>query len=343
MENSPKNSAPLVELRLAVLKTLKYFDLQDHPLTLIEISKYLFKINNFQAPDPFETPPLSNSPQSPQPSASLKEISDALDEMPEVETENGFYFLKGRRQIAAERLHNNYGAAKRFKRSRRFLPLARHIPFVSAAALSGSEAMGNSAEGSDIDLLILTKPGRIWLARLFAAGYFQMLGMRRHGKKIADRFCLNHYVSENKYLDSDRNLYTAIEYVSLIPFFGGREVLEFQKKNLPWISKYLRQPPLALYDTPSPSVLKKFLEFILGGFVGGALEWLARAFQIRKIKLQPGIIVSPSELSFHPESKGQRILSRFAAPALDSHVLNSHASDSHPSDGRGSRENARGR
>ncbi len=319
-----------------IIKTIKYFDLQDHCLTLVEISKYFLRDNDCGASAGAPAGSAahadsaavagsaahvssaahadSTAPAGPAAGAEipLSEILNFLETSPEISTEYGFYFLKGREDLARQRLENNFFAAKRFKRAKKYLPFLRHMPFIRGAALSGSEAMGNSRPDSDIDLFILAKKNRVWLARLFATAYFQILGMRRHGKKISDRFCLNHYVGEGKYLDKDQNLYTAVEYVSLIPYFGGRAIFEFQKRNIGWIRNYLRQPHICYCETAEHSIFQKIFEFLLGGFIGSALERLARFFEKARIRSLPGIIIEEDELSFHPQSKGQQVLRRFA-------------------------------
>lgn len=280
----------------ALLNTIKYFDVQDHCLTLIEISRYLLHaddngigISNFTA----------------------HEILKCLGSMPEVSSKKGFYFLSGRDSLVDRRLKNNFYASLRFKRAKKFLPFMRYLPFIKAVALSGSEAISNSREDSDIDLLILANTNRIWLARLCATLYFQILGMRRHGKFISNRFCLNHYAQHGKRLDNYRNLYTAVEYVSLIPFFGGKAILEFQQNNLDWINEYLCQPFFASYETIEASVFKKILDFIFSGWFGDILENLCKFLQLKKIKIQEGILILEDELSFHPGRKDWQVLRKF--------------------------------
>lgn len=279
-------------LKEAIIQTLKYFDIQDHPLTLLEISKYLLKQENSST-------------------FKLSEILEAVESADEIQTFNGFYYLSGRRAIAQKRWQSSLYSTPRMNRAQKFLPFMRYLPFIRAVAVSGSEAINNSGEGSDIDLLILSAPKRIWLARVFATAYFQALGMRRHGQLVANRFCLNHYIEQGKELAYDRNIYTAIEYVSLIPYFGGRDIYDFQKRNLSWISEYLNQPVIELKETPLPSFFQRAFEALFANRIGDALERLAGYLQQRRIRKENYIVIEKDELSFHPESKGQSILQKF--------------------------------
>lgn len=286
-------------LKQAVLKTLIYFDIQDHPLTLIEVSKYLLR------------PEMGNTG-----TFKLSEILEVLENLTNVQNFRGFYHFVGRQSIADKRWKSTLYSTPRMNRAQRFLPFLRHLPFVRAVAVSGSEAINNSGQNSDIDLLILVAPKRIWLARVLVTAYFQVLGIRRHGKHIANRFCLNHYVEQQKELTYDLNVYTATEYVSLIPYFGGANIYAFQKKNLHWISKYLIQPMLEQKETPPASAFQKIPETLLGNVLGDALERMVGSIQKRRIRNERNIVIEKDELSFHPESKGQSVIRKFESLSL---------------------------
>jgi predicted nucleotidyltransferase len=308
-----------MNLKDSILKTIKYFDVQDHALTLIEIAKYLIQPENessfrqnFSGSVAADSAAVDNTSNQ---NILLSQIEKILenDLAVQIGHQNGFYFLKGRETLSQKRLQNNFYASPRLQRAKKYLPRARFIPFIKAVALSGSEAISNSKKGSDIDLLVLTQKKRMWLGRLFISFYFQVLGMRRHGQFIENRFCLNHYVEAGKELQSDHNLYTAVEYVSLIPFFGGAEIFKFQQNNIVWIKKYLLQPQFVQKQTPLPSVFQRFWQRLLSGKIGDFLEALARRYQLRRIRIQDYITVESDELSFHPGSKGQQVLKKMKA------------------------------
>jgi hypothetical protein len=109
-------------------------------------------------------------------------------------------------------------------------------------ALGGSQALGQPKKFSDIDLFIVVKPGFLWLVRTMVSLYFQILGLRRHGKNVANRFCLNHYVAEQKVVDRERNLYKAMEYVRLRPLIYPQGLVEFLQVNAEWIKVFFVQP-----------------------------------------------------------------------------------------------------
>ncbi len=279
-----------------ILKTLQYFDIQDHPLTLLELQKYLLADNqNTQNAD-----------------AHLSAVLNCIEnEMAsKVQSKYGFYFLYGRESIAMRRWQNNFYSTPRMKMAKKILPLSRHIPFIAAVALTGSEARSNSKYGSDIDLFVLTEKNRIWLGRLFLTLFFQVLGLRRHGNKISGRFCLNHYVERGKALSADKNIYTAVEYVSLVPFYGSAAIYDFQEKNIGWIKKYLAKPVIFKLNAAEKSDFARFIEALLANFAGDFLEKAAGKYQKSRIKVQDNIVIENNELSFHPGSKGRQVLAR---------------------------------
>jgi predicted nucleotidyltransferase len=282
-----------------VLATIQYFDVQDHALTLLEISKYVLSIDGASIGH-HNRLSLSVIEQ-----VITEKLSDA------VELSGGFYVLRGRSALVEKRLKNNFYANKRLKRAKKYLPFARFIPFITAVALSGSEALSNSKKGSDIDLLVFTKPRRMWLGRISMIIFFQALGMRRYSETVVDRFCLNHFIAGEKTLDLDQNLYTAVEYVSLIPFFGGTEIYAFQQKNLSWIKNYLVQPEIVPVKTKKAAAIRRIVEACFANPFGDFLERFAARAQKIRIRPLDYILVQTDELSFHPGSKGQQVLKKF--------------------------------
>jgi hypothetical protein len=283
-----------MNLRDAILRTFAYFDVQDRPLTLLEIYTYLL--------GPIEEPTTLSEIQA----VIETELTDQVISL------EGFYALTGRQEIIASRRSNNFYSIPRMRRVHRYLPLARYIPFIRSAALSGSEALSTSKKGSDIDILLFTEHNRIWTARFFATALYQFLGIRRHGKHIENRFCLNHYIAGIKRIENDNNIYTAVEYASLISFYGGDVLSHFQEVNQAWIKEYLPNFRLITREPSPRTVLQKTIEFLLNGWIGQQFENILGEIQRRRIIAQSHITVERDELSFHPGSKGQQVLQRFS-------------------------------
>lgn len=285
-------------LKFQIFKTLAFFDAQDLPLTLMEIKAYLRP-------------------------AKLSEIEKILETelQDQISSTHGFYFLKGREELTKSRISRYRASLLRFRKCRKFLSPLRFFPYVRAVAVSGSQALLNVQASSDIDLFITTKKNRIWLTRLVVSLYFQILGQRRHGDKTANRFCLNHYLGEGLTITQDRNLYTAVEYASLIPIVGHEVLEKFWREN-GWIGEYMKgggYGGLNAFTTLPKNItetfkfpLQKLFEFLFGiVFIAPLFNFLSGLYQKRRIRMEEHILISDSELSFHPGSRGQKVLQRF--------------------------------
>lgn len=297
-----------------ILSTLKFFDLQDYPLTLLELHKFLvadWETLREQMDSQGEL--LGQFFKSEQKSVSINQILKCLDQecIGQVENVMGFYCLPGRRQIVDTRLNNYFYGLRREKIIRRYAWILRHIPFVRGAALGGSQAMGLAKPGSDIDLFIITEENFLWLARTFVTLCFQLLGNRRYGKKIANRFCLNHYLARPKAVEKERNLYKAMEYGRLRPLVGGNKIEEFRANNLQWMKVFFPNFDMAKTTAQNPSVLQKILEAVFNTAFGRYMEKKLEVWQIARIKQGDFIFVTSEELSFHPESKHKILLQGF--------------------------------
>ena len=285
-------------LAKSILHTMAFFAAQGKALTLLELQGSLARV------DPGQTAPT------------LFELRETIARSlsSEVAEENGLYFLKTHNPDLQSRLEKYKRTAELFRKASQWVYGLRYVPFVRAAAVCGSTAQFNASPESDIDLFIIVAPGRVFLARFLVSVYFQIFGGRRHGEYIIGRFCLNHYIACGLVLDRDRNLYTAELYISLIPIFGRRYFEEFWSKNNFWIEQFVLGPKYPISPVfkarRSQNIFQYLEEFLLWPFAG-ALEKLAKFLQKRRIRQSETVFVTDAELSFHPESKGQRILGRF--------------------------------
>lgn len=307
-------------LRESIFKTLAFFDAQDMALTLVELRDYLV------APSPGEVgvPQKARSgfrgiPEGREAEggerSQLSEIEKVItiDLKAKVHCRKGFYFLAGREHLVSLRQQRYQVSLPRFEKCKKYLRPLRLMPYVRAVALSGSQALLASDEDSDIDLFIIVKKNRIWLVRALVSLYFQILGQRRYGQNINNRFCLNHYVSEDWEITWDRNLYTAVEYASLLPVVGREELKKFWRKNF-WIREYLAEPILEeqnKFFQVEPSLFQKSLEWVLDLAIAPVLNYILGIYQKQRIKPGDHILVSDDELSFHPGSRGQNVLLNF--------------------------------
>src|SRR3989344_7692982 len=272
-------------LKNSIFRTLAFFDAQDLPLTLLEVQNY-----------------LSGADQKI--SVSLTDIQQCIagELHGRVEHSRGLYFLKGRENLVRLRTKRYPEALQRFRKAKQYLWGLRFMPYVRGVAISGSQALLNNTETSDIDLFIITRKNRIWITRALVSLYFQILGQRRHGSKIQSRFCLNPYIASDTEITDDRNLYTAVEYARLLPVLGEREFQKFWKENQ-WTLEYLQTRALEQSNEFFHfrfSRLQKILETVLDFTVARLLNYSLGLYQKNRITVRSHILISDCELSFHP-------------------------------------------
>ncbi len=304
-------------LKDRILLTIRFFDLQDIPLTLLEIHRFLIgdiQQINLSQDERWEL--YSDiSEKSLAEFVSLAEVLICLNSecQGSLVSVYGYYSLPGREAISVERWKNYTFAIFRERRLKRFVPLLRHLPFLRGVALGGSQSVGQPKVGSDIDLFVIVEPGFLWLTRTCVSFYFQILGLRRHGKRVANRFCLNHYVAGAKAVGREKNLYKAMEYVRLRPLVYSQGISEFLNSNLGWIKIFMPN-----WETEQrveeQSWVQKFLEKLLNNFLGRSLDKFLGFFQKIKIRQDEFTFVLPDELSFHPHSQHRELLAKFFNP-----------------------------
>ncbi len=295
-------------LEKSILATLVYYDILDRPLTSWEVFKYLIRIKNIKLNEVLD----------------ILENSSKLNKL--ISQKNGFYFLKNRQAIIKKRIKRHKIADRKWKKAKRAIKLFQMIPFVRMVAVSGSLAMNNTRENSDIDLLIVTKTGRIWTCRGLITIFSHLIGKRRHGVLTKDRFCLNHYLTEKSLKIPYKSLYNAQTYAHLMLFWQSKNDLykRFQKANQ-WVSEYLTFYPIIqkgyLREIKSNYFFKdirELKEFVLNGAIGNFTEFILKKIQQARIKKDPltyqsggRVVFSDNQLEFHPNSPEKWILEKY--------------------------------
>jgi predicted nucleotidyltransferase len=312
----------MTDLEKSILATLGYYDILDQPLTAWEIFQYLQKFRK-----PREKPKGASSNSRPK---SLFSILKTLETSPDltklISQKNGFYFLKGRSGLVRQRIERQKIADQKWKKIRRIVQFLQLIPFVRLVAVSGSLAMHNTKEESDMDLLIVAKNGRIWTCRGLVTLFIHLIGQRRHGKLTKNRVCLNHYLTEKSLKIPFKSLYNAQTYIHLVPLWQAEKGLyrKFQKANK-WLNDYLFFNPkenqgylTRVKSNQVSDYVRKFQEFLLKNKLGQVIEFIFKKFQESRIKRDPltyqvggRVVFNDQQLEFHPDSPEKAILEKY--------------------------------
>ena len=248
-------------LRPSILKTLAYFDLFSYPLTLEDIRYYLDM------------------------DASLEEVGRELARL----TKEGhlfrigkYYCLHSDPALAENRLRMEAHADQLLDIATRAARFLYQFPYVRGVCISGSLSKRCAAPDADIDYFIITKGNRLWIARTFLHLYKKLTYLRRH----QHRYCMNYFVDEEALEIKEKNIFTAVEILTLLPACGNGGLIKFFQANN-WTSGYLPHYRDRQREADGPyrhSLLKRVLESLFNNRLGNLLEDYLRGLTDRRWK-----------------------------------------------------------
>ncbi len=297
------NSSLIVnEHQRALLKSLVFFDLFSYPLSLWEWWQSLeIKIN-------------------------LKEFSETADyllENGQVERREGLYFLPGRQEIVFERRRRYNFTNQKIKLAEKATRLFRLIPSVKLVAVSNLIGHHNLREGSDIDLFIISSPGRLWLTRFFCAGFMKILRWRpRQGDK-QDKICLSFYAATTGLaMDSLRldggDAYFEHWLMGLHPICDKGRYLDYLHYKNPWLKELFPNSYLLRESFPTDYFSRNFLDRLLFS-VANATEPVVKKIQFKilprvladQVGKGTGVILSDHLLRFYLDDRRLELQNRY--------------------------------
>ena len=190
----------------------------------------------------------------------------------------------------------------------------RFVPFVEFVLASGSLATGKVHEGSDFDVMVGVRPGRIYTARFFAIVIFEIFGYRRRVEDyrgdVSDKICLNHFVTNKRYkLEPPYSGSWEELYRSLAPVMGDEEEMKRFFEANDWLVPKRIYEKDGRYLGNGKSILGRFLERALSGGMGNSLERYLKRIQVSRIErgldkalgYKGRVFWSDDELEFHPD------------------------------------------
>ncbi|MFA4831259.1 MAG: hypothetical protein WC862_02220 [Patescibacteria group bacterium] len=302
-------------LKQSILQTLAYFDIFDHPLTKEELRRWHYGVA-FQL--------------------LYSDFLMWLDTMTKAGLfgcKHGYYFLLGREEIVAQRERRIQLVEKKMKIAIRGIKKIRWTPFVRAVFVCNTLSGGYTTEESDIDVFVIVKNGRLWLARLQATLILILSGLRRNKKKSKDRICLSFYAADN-YLDLSTvsidkpDIYLMYWISQLVPVYDPDNLHNDISKKNQWIKEYLSNA-LQPYDLLSKwrvddsrlsGAVKRMFEKMWAGASGNFLESQAKGVQRAKMKMNFGsvkdepdtrVVISDSMLKFHENDRRKEYKERW--------------------------------
>jgi len=226
-----------------ILRILVYFDLFDHPLTDRELRWF--------------TPGYPTD----------ETWADALTRLlrrQAIFRIDGFYTLRNESRLCGKRVTKNRQAELLLNTAAGISGFLYRFPFVRGILISGSLSKHVADEDGDIDYFIITASGRLWIARslLHIFKKITFLYGRQHW------YCMNYFIDERALEIQEKNFYTAMELVTLLPFQGDG-VLEGLRKANEWAWAYFpgaqwpcRKPLCPVTRLPVKGIMERLLEFL---------------------------------------------------------------------------------
>lgn len=294
----------MANLSAAIAKTLRYGALFNFPMTEAELRLYLIG-------EKVTTEPL--------PLGSFSQVWE-------------YVTMRGSEDLARTRLRRDVSSRKKIVRAIKIANLLRFFPGVRMVGLTGSVAAHNASSRDDIDLLVVTAPGRIWLTRLLVLGILSLVGLKRPDRArghFDNQFCFNMWLDDSPegLTMTNRDLYTAYEVCLMKPLFGGDTYARFMTAN-DWRVKFLPNfnPDYGLQYIQDAQLIQdaghvaqSLVELPTMHLLGWALEPLSRYLSKRRIEAKhargyhTGVVINSAQLMFHPESPRSWILQQIAS------------------------------
>jgi hypothetical protein len=263
-------------LETAIREAVAYSDVFDYPVTAQEIHRYLVGC-----------------------AATPETVQQALDTslLPggRLKSKSGYIFLPGREALVPLRQHRAGIAQSLWQHAYTYGIRIAQVPFVRMVAITGALALDNVNEDADIDYLIVTEPGRLWLCRAL------VIGVVRWAKRRGHVLCPNYILSERALVINERNLYTAREVAQMAPIAGFALYQRLRSLN-PWVDELLpnaKGPPGRIEPAPIiHSPLRSWSERLLRTPFGDRLEAWEMHRKIDKLQKQKAHTTAPDESAF---------------------------------------------
>ncbi len=292
------NSKSNHTLKSGILRQLLYSEVFQHPLTAEELIKF----------------------SSVKASLSYEELHAALAELSDdglIELHNNHAATSDieskvlRRKVAGDR------ATQLFDKSIQVATFIQKFPFVEGVGISGSLSKGVLHDDGDFDYFIITKPGRVWIARTLLILYKKvfLLNSRKY-------FCVNYFIDSDHLEIEEKNRFTAVEIATLIPVCG--EVFDSFYQQNDWVEGFFPNGAKSDFKTKKigKTIVSKSLQSIYAGKFGDWSDRKAMRITLKRWKRKFSDFNSDK---FDLTMKTRRYVSKHHPNDFQNKVLNKYA------------------
>jgi len=265
MPPNPTNDPVPPSLSEAIVEALAYSDVFDYPLTVEQIHRYLVRVP-----------------------ATSAQVEATLTDNPwlaeRIERHGDLFSLRGRPTAVALRRERAAYAEMLWRPARLLAELVAHLPFVRMVAIIGSLTMDNvRSPKDDVDMFVVTEPGRVWLTRTLIIFLVRLAALFRL------ELCPNYILSSRRLAMPPDDIFTARELTQMIPLYGRHTFADLLSANC-WLENYL--PNAVLRDErlrdlgPVDRIVQRLAEWPLSGRLGDHLECVMQNRKVADLRRQ---------------------------------------------------------
>ncbi|MBN2585042.1 hypothetical protein JXA59_00095 [Patescibacteria group bacterium] len=275
------------ELKKSVLVPIIFFSWFRFPLKLKELRRYLW-----------------------QNELSEEELKKVIRLLPGINYEQDLIWYG---EIADERLSKAELANSFWQKTRRYRWLFANVPFLREVFVTNTLAYDNVKQGSDIDLLIIGKSGRLWTCRAILLLSLNLLRLRvrgvdKHGK-FSPELWLGDSTLDLRSIALDNDYYLSFWLADVTQIWPGNEPKKLWQAN-PWLKQHLpiawRSPRAKDWPAIRPSYGCKLIERWLSGRYGDRLEQRLKLAQqkiihknLLRLGVNPSVVIEDNVIKLH--------------------------------------------
>jgi len=276
------------DIRKSVLVPIIFFSWFRFPLTLRELRRYVWRRELTE-----------------------EEVKSIVKGLPKVSLVGDIVWQND--LSIGERLGRIDLADQLWRKVERWRWLFSNVPFLSQVYVTNTLAYNNAHSNSDIDLLVVAQPGRLWTTRAWLVVWMNLFklrvrSMRRWGKFSPEFFLSTQGLDISK-LVIENDYYLAYWLADLVPIWPDGEHRSLRQANQ-WVKVLLpiawRSPRIRRLKYLEPSIFRGMVERILGGKWGNQFEEWAYTKQrriidknLRKFGVNPSVIYNRDIIKLH--------------------------------------------
>jgi len=239
-----------------IMRTLLYYDIFNHPLKEDELYTLL----------PFNSIPKSDI------IGLINEFS--AEGKSNFGAKDGYVYIKPKEDNIGLRKEKEKYSRKMWVFARIVTHIIKRFPFIRCVLVTGSLSKNSSDKAADLDFMVITAPGRLWIARTLLMLFKKIFLLNSY-----KYFCVNYFISEDKLEIEEKNIFTATEIVYLKATYNSELMYKFIVENK-WIKEYFPNYVLCTPQTHSAgfkvnnrkSFIQRFFELFFPGKFGNRAD-----------------------------------------------------------------------